>query len=148
MSTILRFAPVAARVLLGLIFTVFGLNFFLHFLPQPPPPSPEAASMLGGLMNSGYIMQVVKVVEVSAGLLLLANFFVPLALALLAPIIVNIVAVHLLVVPSGLPIALGVLALELYLAWSYRAAFAPMLRAKTEPARAPATANAELSHAA
>jgi len=129
MSKIARYAPVAARVLLGFLFAFAGLNFFLHFIPQPPPP-PEAVGFMTALFGSGYIMLVVKVVEVSAGLLLLGNRFVPLALTLLAPIIVNIVGVHAWLMPAGLPLALAVLMLELYLAWSYRAAFAPMLRAK------------------
>jgi hypothetical protein len=68
---------------------------------------------------------------VLAGLLLLGGRFVPLALAVLAPIVINIVGFHMILAPSGLPLALAVLAAELYVAWTYRAAFAPMLRART-----------------
>jgi putative oxidoreductase len=134
MSAIARKGPVVARVLLGLVFTIFGLNFFLGFLPQPPPPSGQAGVFLAGLIASGFIMPVIKVVEVGAGLLLLGNRQVPLALTLLAPIVVGIVGYHASLDPAGLPVALGVLALELYLAWSYRAAFAPMLVARAPAA--------------
>jgi putative oxidoreductase len=79
-------------------------------------------------------MTLVKVIELAAGILLVSNRFVPLALALLAPIIVGIVGFHVLLVPHGLPIAIVFLGLELVLAWGYRSAFAPMLQLKTAPA--------------
>jgi len=123
--------PVVARTLLGLAFTVFGLNFFLHFLPQPPPP-PELMTYVGALM-SAKIMTIVKVVEVAAGLALLGGVFVPLALTLLAPIEIGILATHLAFEPSGLLIIAVLMALTLYLAWSYRSVFAPMLQARVEP---------------
>jgi uncharacterized membrane protein YphA (DoxX/SURF4 family) len=130
MRTLHKVVPTAARLFLGLVFTVFGLNFFLHFLPMPAPP-PRAAAFAGALFASGYLFPLLKSIEVAAGLLLLGGLFVPLALAVLAPIIVNIVGFHLFLEPSGLPIPLVVLAAELYLAWTYRAAFAPMLRLRT-----------------
>lgn len=118
------------RVLLGLGFVVFAANYFVPFLPAQDPPPPEAMPFLVGFAGSG-LLTLVKVIELGAGLLLLSNRFVPLALALLAPIIVGIFAVHALLMPAGLPIAVVFLALELVTAWSYRNAFAPMLRAKT-----------------
>ncbi len=130
MNTIRRHVPTAARLVLGLVFTTFGLNFFLHFLPMPPPP-PKALAAIGGLLANGYLMPLAHLVELVAGVLLLTGLFVPLALTLLAPVIVNIVAFHLAVAPSGLGLGLLVLALEIGLAWAYRAAFAPMLRART-----------------
>jgi uncharacterized membrane protein YphA (DoxX/SURF4 family) len=137
MSTLRRHVPTAARLFLGLVFTVFGLNFFLHFLPMPPAP-PRAAAFAGALFASGYLFPLLKVTEVAAGLLLLSGRFVPLALAVLAPIIVNIVGFHLFLEPSGLAIPLAVLAAEIYLARKYRAAFAPMLRARTPIGEQPA----------
>lgn len=124
-----------ARILLGLVFFVFGLNFFLNFIPPHPMP-PAAGAFAGALFASGYLFVVLKVVEVASGLLLLAGRFVPLALALLAPIVVNINLFHAFLAPSGLPLALLVLVLEIFLAWSYRAAFRPMLRARVEPTEA------------
>ena len=82
---------------------------------------------------SGYFFPLLKATEVTAGLLLLSNRFVPLALALLAPVLVNIIAFHAFLAPAGLPIPIVLLAGELYLAWSYRDAFALMLRARVEP---------------
>ena len=130
MHTIIKHAPTTARLFLGLVFTVFGLNFFLHFLPMPPSP-PRAAAFAGALFASGYLFPLLKATEVVAGLLLLGGLFVPLSLAVLAPIIINIVGFHLFLEPSGLPIPLVVLAAELYLVWSYRSAFAPMLHLRT-----------------
>lgn len=146
MNTISKHLPTAARIFLGLVFTVFGLNFFLHFIPQPPAP-PQADAFVGALSASGYLMPVLQTTEVLVGLLLLLNRFVPLALALLAPIVVNIVGFHLALAPAGLPVALAVLAAQLYLAWAHRKAFAPMLRARTERPRQVAVAPA-LSRAA
>jgi uncharacterized membrane protein YphA (DoxX/SURF4 family) len=130
MNTIRKHLPTALRLSLGLVFTVFGLNFFLHFLPMPPTP-PRATSFAGALFASGYLFPLLNTTELVAGLLLLGGRFVPLALALLAPIVVNIVAFHLFLAPSGIVLPLAMLAAEIYLAWTYRAAFAPMLRART-----------------
>lgn len=124
-------APIS-RVLLGLVFLVFAANYFVPFLPPQPPPPPEAMGFLGALVTSK-LLTLVKLVEIAAAVALLTNRLVPLALALLAPIIVGIVFVHVMFLPAGLPIAVGVLALELVLAWSYRSSFAPMLRAKAAP---------------
>ena len=149
MSKVTSKLPTVGRVFLGLVFFVFGLNGFLHFLPQPPIPA-GAASLLGAMIGSGYLLAFVKATEVLVGALLLANRFVPLALTILAPIVLNIVAVHTFLAPEGLPVAVVVLALEIYLAWTYRAVFAPMLHAKNEPAVAAsseqAPAGARVAH--
>ena len=137
MTPIQRLAPTAARYLLGAVFFVFGLNGFLQFLPQPPMPV-AAGSFFGALAATGYLLPLVKIVEVTAGVMLLSNRFVPLALALLAPNVVNIVLFHAMLAPGGLGIALVVLALEVGLAVSYREAYKPMLRARNE-AKAPRT---------
>jgi hypothetical protein len=134
MNTASRYFPAAARVFLGLVFTVFGLNGFFHFLPQPPAPA-AAMGFAGALAASGYMFPLLKGTEVVAGLLLLGNRFVPLALTLLAPVIVNILFFHAFLAPAGLGIPLLVLFAEIYAAWSYREAFAPMLHARVEPHR-------------
>jgi hypothetical protein len=135
-----RYLPTVGRVLLGLVFLVFGLNGFLQFLPQPSAPPPAGALAFAGAMAStGYLFQLLKATEVTVGVLLLANRFVPLALALIAPVVVNIVAFHLFLAPSGIPLAVVVLALELYLAWTYRASFRPMLAARVAPTTSTAT---------
>lgn len=125
----LRLVIAIVRVLFGLMFAVFGLNGFLNFIPPPPEPGPEGAmAFAGAMMATGYMMPLVKGTELVAGLLLLSNRFVPLALVLLAPVIVNIVLFHVFLAPATSAMAFVVLALELFLAWAYRAAFRPMLQ--------------------
>jgi uncharacterized membrane protein YphA (DoxX/SURF4 family) len=129
--------PGIARVLLGLVFSVFGLNGFLNFLPHPPEP-PAALAFLGALAATGYMLPLIKATELVAGALLLSGRFVPLALALIAPVIVNIVAFHLFLAPGGLAVAAVLLALELYLAFTHRAAFRGLLSASA-PVDEPST---------
>jgi len=129
MNTIRKLIPTAARLFLGLVFTAFGLNFFLHFMPTPSAP-PRGAAFAGALFASGYLFPLLNATEVVAGLLLLGNRFVPLALAVLAPIVVNIVAFHLFLAPADFGLALVMLVVEGMLAWNYRAAFTPMLQAR------------------
>jgi len=134
MMNITRHLPVVARYLMGLPLLVFGLNGFLNFIPQPETAMPEgAAAFAGALVNSGYMMQLIAVTLLVVGLLLVVNRFVPLALALFAPFILNSVLFHVFLERSGLPIAVVFLVLELYLAWAYRAAFRPMLAARVNP---------------
>ena len=131
-----RHLPTVARSLLGLMFFVFGLMGLLNLMPPPPPETlpPKLVAFSTAMMNTGFLFQLVKGTEVVVGALLLLNRFVPLALALIAPVIVNIVAVHVFLAPSGLVMALVILALEIYLAWAYRSAFRPMLGARVTPA--------------
>ena len=126
-----RYLPAAARLLMGVAFFFFGLNGFLHFLPEPNKPMPEAAgAYLGGLMKSGYMFPLIAGTQLLVGMLLLLNLFVPLALVLIMPVLVNIIAFHVFLEPSGtLPGAI-LMALELYLAWVYREAYRPLLRPK------------------
>jgi hypothetical protein len=125
-------APIA-RTLLGLVFLTFAVNYFVPFLP-PPAPMPAGAMTFAGALFASGLMTLIKAIEIAAAIALLTNRFVPLALAVLAPIIVGIVFFHAVLAPGGMAIAAGVLALELVLAWRYRSAFAPMLRARVAPA--------------
>lgn len=126
-----RIAANIARYLLGLPLLVFGLNGFLNFIPPPETPLPEPAmAFAGALANSGYMMQLIGATHLIVGVLLVLNRFVPLALVLFAPFIVNSIAFHVFLERSGLPMALVFLALELFLAWHYRAAYRPLFIAK------------------
>jgi uncharacterized membrane protein YphA (DoxX/SURF4 family) len=127
-----RFFPHIARVLLGLMFLLFGLNGFLNFIPVPKDIPENIMRVSGALMEGGFFT-VVSAVEVIVALLFLVNRFVPLALALLAPIIVGILTFHIKMQPATIGPGIVVTLLELYLAWSYRGAFKPMLRAKVSP---------------
>lgn len=129
-----RYLPVIARLLMGLIFVVMGLNGFFNFIPQPSTPVPaKAVAFLGALYATGYMIAVSSGTQVLVGLLLLANRWVPLALTLIAPIIVNIMLVHLFLAPKLIGPALVVFVLEIYLAWEYRAVFRPMLALRVAP---------------
>src|SRR3954469_2653715 len=135
--SISRYTAPCARVLLGLVFFVCGLDGFLHFLPQPTePPSEGAMALAVALMRSGYMFPLIKGTEVAAGALLLANRFVPLALVMIAPVLVNIVAFHAFLAPSGLALAGVLVALEIALAWVHRAAYRPLLAARAPLRRA------------
>jgi uncharacterized membrane protein YphA (DoxX/SURF4 family) len=132
--SILNKAPFVARLLLGVPFVVFGLNGFLQFIPMPPPEG-AAATFMGGLAASGYFFPLLKGTEIIAGLMLLSGRFVPLALTVLAPILIHIVAFHAFVVGSGLVMPVGLAALGVYLAWSYRDAYRSVLNPNAKPAR-------------
>src|ERR1700684_2695203 len=107
----MKIAALISRILLGLLFTVFGLNGFLHFIPMKPP-SGLAGQYMGALFVSHYLV-VVFLVQLIGGILLLVNRFVPLALILLGPVLVNILLFHACMAPEGLPMALFALVLWL-----------------------------------
>jgi uncharacterized membrane protein YphA (DoxX/SURF4 family) len=117
-----------ARLLLGVIFFVFGLNGFLNFLPAQPLPEP-AMNFVMGLVGTGYMMPLIKGIEVLAGALLLSGFFVPLALLLLAPIVVNIILFHTILSP-GLAVPLVILILGLVVAYDRKENFKHVLVVK------------------
>ena len=123
----MKIVTIIARILLGLIFVFFGSNGFLHFLPMPPLPQGVTGEYLHAFFASGYVY-VISGFQVAGGLLLLIGRFVPLGLTILAAIIVNIWVFHLLMAPEGLPPAVVVTILELFLVWSYRDRFAGILR--------------------
>ena len=109
----MKLASTIARLLLGLIFVVFSLNFWMHFIPVPmPPEGSPAAAFMGAIYGSGFLT-LVKVLELAGGLLLLSGRFVNAALAVLGPIIVNIALFHIFLAQGGygLPAFMGVLAL-------------------------------------
>lgn len=113
---------------MGLPLIVFGLNGFFNFIPQPTTPLAEgAAAFAGALMKSGYMMQLIGGTQLIVGVLLVLNRFVPLALALFAPFMVNSIVFHVFLEHSGLPMAAVFLVLEVYLAWAYRNAYRAML---------------------
>ena len=127
-----RIVTTIVRILLGLMFLVFGLNGLLNFIPAPKDMPQEIMTVMGALMKAGY-MTVVSGAEVLVAVLLLTNRFVPLALALLAPIIVGIITYHVAMQPATIGPGIVVLLMELYLAWAYRGAFRSMLRIRTRP---------------
>jgi putative oxidoreductase len=124
----MKTASTVARYLAGVIFLVFGLNGFLHFIPLPPP-SGVAGQFMGALFVSHYLT-LIFALQVIGAVLLLANRYVPLALTILAPVIVNILSFHALMAPSGLPLALFVTVLWALVFVYVRSAFAPLFQAR------------------
>ena len=125
----MKIVTLIARFLLGFMFVVFGLNGFLHFIPQPPPPAGLATQYLTVLSMSHYMVPVFAL-QLVGGVLLLANRFVPLALVLLGPVIVNILLYHALMAPAAAPPAVIALVLWGVVFWSVRSAFAGIFAAK------------------
>lgn len=115
-----------ARILLGLLFVVSGANGLLHFIPLPPPPEGPAGQFMSALFVSGFFVPVYGLQLIGGGLLL-ANRFVPVALAVLAPVVVNVVLYHVLMAPHGTGLAVVALVLLAWLFYHERAAFAGML---------------------
>jgi len=124
----MKIATIIVRLLLGLAFTVFGLNFFLNFIPQPPPP-PGIAGDFVKVFAESHFLYAVGAMQLLSGLLLLIGRYVPLALTILAAVIYNILAFHILVSPglSEMMPAIIVAALWAFLAWRYRDRFAGIL---------------------
>ena len=124
----MRIASLIARYLLGIIFLVFGANGFLNFIPMPPPTG-LAGQYMGALFVSHFLV-VVFLLELIPAILLLVGRYVPLALVLLGPVIVNIVLFHAFMAPSGLPLATVVVILWLLTAWTVRSAFEGIFHSK------------------
>jgi uncharacterized membrane protein YphA (DoxX/SURF4 family) len=118
-----RNVTVVLRCILGLVFVAGPLGTALDAVPEPGLP-PGAAALVAAFARSGYMLPLLWTTEIAAGVLLLFGIAVPFALVLLAPVIVNIFAFHLVLAPNGLPAALAIGALELALAWRHRDAFA------------------------
>ncbi len=129
----MKTASTIARYLAGVIFLIFGLNGFLHFIPLPPPGG-VAGQFMGALFVSHYLT-LIFALQVIGAVLLLANRYVPLALAILAPVIVNILSFHALMAPSGLPLALFVTVLWVLVFVHVRSAFTGLFESRL-PARA------------
>ena len=128
--TSMRTVSTIARYLAGVIFLVFGLNGFLNFIPMPPPGG-IAGQFLGALYASHYFV-VIFGFQIIAAVLLLVNRYVPLAVAVLAPVIVNILSFHALLAPSGLPLALFVAVLWAVIFVDVRSAFTGVFQSRVD----------------
>jgi uncharacterized membrane protein YphA (DoxX/SURF4 family) len=113
----MKWLPTIARVLLGLIFFASGVFAFVSHFAFPPDLPENFGTFVKGMAASGYFMPFLKGTEMACGLLLISGAFVPLALIVLAPILINIVLTHAFLAPAGLPLALILCALEVYLAF-------------------------------
>jgi putative oxidoreductase len=126
----MKIAVLIARLLLGLIFVVFGLNGFLNFLNMGPMPTGLAGQFMGALFVSHYYW-VIAALQIVGGALLLVNRFVPLALVLLGPVIVNIICYHVFLNPSGAAVAVAVTILWLIVFYGKRQYFSGIFVQRT-----------------
>ena len=133
-SVVSRYLPIVARTALGLIFFGAGLTGLLNLVPPPETPMPQnAMAFATGLMKAGYFFPLLKGTETLVGALLLSGRFVPLALAIIAPVVINIFAFHAFLTPEqSLVIPVLLVIIEAYLAYVYRAAFRPLLTARAD----------------
>lgn len=125
----MKIVTIIARILLGAGMVVFGLNKFLNFMPPPEGLPAPALNFLGALIGSGYLFQVIAVVEIVCGALILLGFLVPLALTVLAPVTINIVLFHVFLAPTGVAPGLVFLGLNLFLLIAYKSRFDGLLKA-------------------
>ena len=128
----MKHLPTIARVLLGLIFVVFGAVGLFELGPQPEL-SEEATAFMGAMMDTGYLWPLVKVTEIVCGALLVLGLFVPLALVVLAPVVLNILLFDIFLSPEGLVIGVLALVLGLYVAHHHRSSFSGVLQRKAPP---------------
>lgn len=125
----MKIAAIIGRTLMGLMFLFASITFLLKLI-TPPPMQGAMKVFNDGLEASVYIMPTVKVLELLCGLAFVTGFFVPLAVVVIFPIIVNIVGVHAFLAPEGLTIAIPLLLIDLFLAYYYRDRYAAMLKPK------------------
>src|ERR1041384_1582763 len=129
-NPVMRTAYTIARYLAGVIFLVFGLNGFLNFIPLPPPGG--VAGQFMGVLYASHYLWAIFAFQVIAAVLLLVNHYVPLAVAVLAPVILNILVFHALMAPSGLPLALVVAVLWTMIFAGVRPAFAGLFQSRSQ----------------
>jgi uncharacterized membrane protein YphA (DoxX/SURF4 family) len=128
-----RILPAIARILMGLAFTAFGFMGLFHLMPQPKDLPPAVTEFMGAMVHTHYFFPLLFGTQLVVGLLLLLSLFVPLALVLIMPVLVNIILYHIFLQPSGIVPGAILMVLELYLAWAYRKAYCSVLAMKAKP---------------
>jgi putative oxidoreductase len=127
----MKIAVLIARIILGLIFVVFGINFFYDFMHvKPPAMTPAASAFAGGLFGSGYFLQYLKVIEIISGLFLLINRYTAFFLLVLLPISVNIFLFHAILAPYGAPLGTTIIILNVFLCIGYFKYYSSVFTAK------------------
>jgi putative oxidoreductase len=121
-----------ARCLLGFIYLVFGLDFFLHFIPYQPLHTGKPGALVAGLKGTGYIYPMMKTIQILGGLSLLINRFAPFSAVVLFPISLNVLLFHTILVPSGWPMGVILIVPNVFLGWAYSKYYQGMFTAKPE----------------
>ncbi|MXX73783.1 MAG: DoxX family protein [Holophagales bacterium] len=124
----MKHLPTIARILLGLMFVFGGVTGLLQL--AEPEMGEDGAAFMGAIMDTGYLWPVIKVTEIVCGVLLILGMFVPLALVVLAPVVLNILLFHVFLEPSGVAIGLFLVVLGLYTAHQHRESFSGVLQRK------------------
>jgi putative oxidoreductase len=127
----MKYLPIICRMVLGLVFLIFGLNGFFKFIPLPPFEG-AAIDFMGGLGASGYFFPFLKIIEILCGIALITGYFVPLALAVLFPITINIFLFHVFLAKPGLIPSFAFLCMNVFLASTYKKSYEGLLAMKTE----------------
>jgi putative oxidoreductase len=131
-TTVKTVSTVVARVVLGLAYLVFGLNFFLNFIPNDAQHGEIAGKFLGGLFSAGYFFPFLKGIEIVFGAFLIGRLFVPLSVVALFPITVNILLFHAFLEPGTVALSVVMFVLNVYLLWVYRDSLRPLLQSKSQ----------------
>jgi putative oxidoreductase len=111
---------IVARCLLGFIYLVFGLDYFLHFIPYQPLHTGKPGALVAGLKGTGYIYPMMKTIQILGGLSLLFNRYAPFSAVVLFPISLNVLLFHTILVPSGWLMGVFLMAPNVFLGWAYR----------------------------
>ncbi|HWB26257.1 MAG TPA: hypothetical protein VG738_12290 [Chitinophagaceae bacterium] len=119
-----------SRVFLGLLYVIFGLDYFFHFIPYTPHHTGAAEALISGLMGTGYIYPMQKVIQVAAGLSLICNVYPAFAAVVVFPISLNVLLFHTILVPSGWYMGVALMLPNLLLGWGYRKYYAGMFTKK------------------
>ncbi|HLO81448.1 MAG TPA: DoxX family membrane protein [Chitinophagaceae bacterium] len=116
----MRIATLIFRVLLGFIYLVFGLDYFLHFIPYQPMHTGAAADLKAGLMGTGYIYPMMKTIQIVGGISLMLDRYAPFSAVVLFPISLNVLLFHTILVPSGWLMGVFLMGPNLFLGFAYR----------------------------
>jgi putative oxidoreductase len=126
----MKYVTIVSRVLLGFLYLLFGLDYFLHFIPYQPQHTGSAAALKEGLIGTGYIYPMMKTIQVIGGLGLMVNRYAPFFAVVLFPISLNVFLFHTILVPSGWLMGVLLLAPNLLLGYAYRRNYAGLLLKK------------------
>jgi putative oxidoreductase len=116
------------QILAGIMLIVFGANKFLHFIPMPPAV-PEMGAFMGALFATGYLMTIVAIIEIVAGISFIMNKYAPLMAVILMPVMLNAFLAHLFLDPAGIGGSLMLTVFTIIVMLRHKAAYAPLLKA-------------------
>jgi len=126
----MKIAVLIARILLGLIYLIFGLDYFLHFIPYQPVHTGAAGAFIAGLKGTGYFYPMLKVIQIAGGISLIFNRYAPFSAVVLFPVSLNVLLFHTVLVPSGALMGITLIVPNLFLGYAYRKYYSSMFIAR------------------